>query len=103
MKINQPQWVKNKELPPVGTFCKVHHQPGKWCECEVVAHRDGRCICWSTDLGKSVFSKDPSAFKPIADVRSKVIEDMSRIIHDNGGVINDVSLGALYELGYRKF
>lgn len=92
-------------LPPIGV--RVQYSPnyttfgttaGCWYEGKVIAYHDA--YIWLSDNGIRTVAN--LKFRPIKSDREKAIEEMSRIIHDHDGIINDRSLGAIYDAGYRK-
>ena len=113
-------WYERGELPPVGCECE-------WVDDSWVDGADGVCypdvgcvvfVCehketpggdviavftWPNGDGLGVAaSRMPADFSPLRTEREKAIEDMSRVMHEHDSVINDDTLGALYDAGYRK-
>ena len=96
-------WYERGELPPVGCECSAMRD-GNWVKVEVLRHRvnnvdmnvaavmncDSFNVFWATD------------FRPLRTEREKAIEDMSRVMHEHDSIIDDDTLGALYDAGYRK-
>ena len=113
-------WHERGELPPVGCECEwvdesgvdgvdgvVYPQLGDVVT--IYAHADtpgGYTIAiftWARGSGLGVAaSRMPEDFRPLRTEREKTIEDMSRLMHEHDSVINDTTLGALYDAGYRK-
>lgn len=101
MKINT-LWHERAEFPPVGTICEMLDDKNTWLECEIIAHKNSFCIGWISSRNAAFYTYDNSEFRPLRTEREKAIEDMSRIMHQHDSVINDTTLGALYDAGYRK-
>lgn len=96
-------WYERGELPPVGVYCCGYvTQEDRWIEIEVIAHRDSHVLGWSGGEKRGFRSNGVKCFRPINTEREKAIEDMSRVMHEHDSVINDDTLGALYDAGYRK-
>ena len=96
-------WYERGDLPPVGVYCCGYvTQEDRWIEIEVIAHRDGHVLGWSGGEKRGFRSNGVKCFRPINTEREKAIEDMSRVMHEHDSVINDDTLGALYDAGYRR-
>ena len=104
MKTPEPasSWYERGEFPPIGTICEMIDDKETWLECEIIAHKNSFCIGWISSRNAPFYTDDKSEFRPLRTEREKAIEDMSRIMHEHDSVINDITLGALYDAGYRK-
>lgn len=108
-------WYERRELPPVGCVCELsdevnNNRGERWTESVKNGVRV-KILCHYNPFGAKVavfsingdvFQAVAKGFRPLRTDREKAIEDMSRIIHEHGGVINDISLGALLDAGYHK-
>ena len=98
-------WYERGELPPVGCECEIKHKC--WCGFErftVVAITKEYVIVEDDSVvaREQHYHLHDMTFRPLRTEREKAIEDMSRVMHEHDSVINDVTLGALYDAGYRK-
>lgn len=113
-------WYENDEIPPVGTKCIADFSKSRneflksigMVNVEIVMHsmcadnthktavfrwKKGNVFYYHAVLG------DGGSFRPKKSDRENAIEKMSKIIHEaTGGIINDISLGALYDAGLLK-
>ena len=99
-------WHDRGEFPPAGCVCEVEYR-GEWIRVEIIGtDSSGYCVFEVPENVENAPSYDgvrlPSSFSPLRTEREKAIEDMSRVMHEHDSVINDVTLGALYDAGYRK-
>ena len=88
------------ELPPVGVECEIWELDGIWRKVEVVAHtKKGLVVEWN---GEEHLIYRERKFRPLKTEREWFIEAASKIMHQTeDGVINDISLGQLYDAGCR--
>lgn len=98
-------WHSCGKFPPVGATCKFYLNSGRVVDLVIRSHReDGACLGWSEKDLVFYGSDDPNRFKPLLAEREKAIEVMSKIMHSvegEEGLINDLTLGALYDAGFR--
>lgn len=101
-------WYENKNRPPVGTIFESLNKnlnDSYWIKSEMIFV--GRFYCVYTikggEIERCVHKADAFVqFRPIKSDRDKAIEEMSRIIlSTDNGIINDISLGAIYDAGFR--
>ena len=96
-------WYDRGELPPVGVPVELWFGGTFAYRCEFITMRGNAYVVWNLDDDKpDCADYMNSQFRPLRTEREKAIEDMSRVMHEHDSVINDVTLGALYDAGYRK-
>ena len=95
-------WHERGEFPPVGCECEMIDDRCEWVKCDVIAHKDSFCIAWVSSRMSPFYTNDWNEFRPLRTEREKAIEDMSQVMHEHDSIINDDTLGALYDAGYRK-
>lgn len=105
VKPQDNSWHERGEFPPVGSTCKFYLNSGRVVNLIIQSHQEnGVCLGWSEEELVFYGSNDPKRFKPLQTEREKAIEEMSKIIHSvegEEGLINDLTLGALYDAGFR--
>ena len=97
-------WHERGEFPPVGCECDIRHScwnSEKYEKVTVAAITSEYVIVKYATFEQHYMLKDIS-FHPLRTEREKAIEDMSRLMHEHDSIINDITLGALYDAGYRK-
>ena len=96
-------WHERGELPPVGVPVELWFGGSFAYNCEFIGMRGYNYVLWNLDDDKPDCADSMnSQFRPPHTERENAIEDMSRVMHEHDSVINDVTLGALYDAGYRK-
>ena len=96
-------WHERGELPPVGIPVELWFGGSLAYNCEFIVMRGNDCVVWNLDDDKpDCADRMNSQFLPLRTEREKAIEDMSRVMHEHDSVINDDTLGALYDAGYRR-
>ena len=101
-------WHERGEFPPVGCECEFCNSDDEWADWlhSVFVGFDstgnGVVSVFGDDKGVLWISNNSTDFRPLRTEREKAIEDMSRVMHEHDSVINDDTLGALYDAGYRK-
>lgn len=102
MKINT-LWYEREELPPIGVPVELWFGATFAYNCELIASRGHNYIVWNLDADRPDCADHlNTTFRPLRTEREKAIEEMSRLMHEHDSVINDITLGALYDAGYRK-
>ena len=102
-------WHERGELPPVGVSVELWWGGSFAYNCEFITRRGRHYVMWNLDADRpdaadymnSEF-RPLSSLNPLRTEREKAIEDMSRLMHEHDSIINDITLGALYDAGYRK-
>lgn len=106
--IKVSDWHKNGELPPVGEVCEAFvYEDDSWSEVEIIAHKDGIAIGWSSIDQLTHQSRNEKSFRPLRTERDKAIDEMvcEFIDHygDPKGGERYLGIAAkLYDAGYRK-
>ena len=96
-------WHERGELPPCGVPVELWFGGSFAYNCEFITRRRHHYVMWNLDADRpDAADYMNSEFLPLRTEREKVIEDMSRVMHEHDSVINDDTLGALYDAGYRK-
>ena len=96
-------WYEHGELPPVGVPVELWFGGSFAYNCEFISTRGYDYVLWNLDDDKPDCADSMnSQFRPLRTEREKAIEDMSRVMHEHDSIINDDTLGALYDAGYRK-
>ena len=95
-------WRELGKFPPAGTVCEVCEN--EWVETFIIGmDKEGYCVYTTSDPDVGYDGdNDPSSFRPLRTEREKAIEDMSQLMYEHDSIINDTTLGALYDAGYRK-
>ena len=102
IKINT-LWYEREELPPIGVPVELWFGATFAYNCEFIASRGHNYIVWNLDADRPDCADHlNTTFRPLRTEREKAIEEMSRLMHEHGSVIDDNTLGALYDAGYRK-
>ncbi len=101
--MDMQSWFEKGDLPPVGVECEwLSYNTGVWHQTKVKAYdNDGQA--WLEGEGiVSVLDFGINRFRPIKSEREKFIEVASKVLHQTeDGVINDISLGQLFDVGFR--
>lgn len=96
-------WFGREELPPCGVPVELWFGGVFAYNCEFLVLRGDSYVVWNLDADRpDCADRLNTAFRPLRTEREKAIEEMSRLMHEHGSVINDTTLGALYDAGYRK-
>lgn len=108
MTIKVSDWHKNGELPPVGEVCEAFvYEDDSWSEVEIIAHKDGIAIGWSSIDQLTHQSRNEKSFRPLRTEQDKAINEMvSEFINyygdPKGGERYLGIAEKLYDAGYRK-
>jgi len=97
-------WHQKGEHPPVGTKCEYARSTNNFYECKILGSNGSQVAFTCPDEPNRIFvnSFNDCGFRPIKSDREKAIEAAAKIMFDaSGGCINDISLGALYDAGFR--
>ena len=109
--INASDWHKSGELPPVGEVCEAFvYEDDSWYEVEIIAHKDGIAIGWSSIDQLTYQSRNEKSFRPLRPLRTerdKAIDEMVCEFIDHygdpkGGERYIRIATKLYDAGYRK-
>ena len=99
--IKVSDWHKNGELPPVGGVCEAFvYEDDSWSEVEIIAHKDGIAIGWSSIDQLTYQSRNEKSFRPLRAERDKAIDEMVSLAEPLATY--KAFAGAIYDAGYRK-
>lgn len=102
MTIKVSDWHKNGELPHVGEVCEAFvYEDDSWSEVEIIAHKDGIAIGWSSIDELTYQSRNEKSFRPLRTERDKAIDDMVYCLSARWANCEEIA-AHLYENGYRK-
>lgn len=89
-----------KYVPKVGNHLEATWgAKSYWCEC-VILPKDKIALLGNLNVVRNMSEMEDIEFRPIKTDREIFIENAAKIMVDAGdGVINDISLGALYDSG----
>lgn len=98
-------WHIRGEWPPVGVECEILQSNISgdldWVRVKVIAYTEKSVVIEM--LGSEILRSRDFKFRPIKSERERFIEAASRVLHQTeGGIINDISLGQMYDVGFRQ-
>jgi len=108
LKAREKAW-DGKGLPPVGSVCEYNWR-GEWCQCEVIAHKDGLAICWINC--NKILSTSGAAVRPIRTAEQVEYDKKAKWVREAISCLSErakvrpveagIILSELYDAGYRK-
>jgi len=107
------EW-NGEDLPPVGTLCEISIYTGKWRECYIVAHDNGKAVYRHHNGEYYVYgAAEPGTpylrpilpIRPTTEERDNMTLELAGILagHDQHIAVRDIQMAQyLYDIGYRK-
>ena len=95
-------WHERGELPPVGIPVELWVGGSFAYNCEFITRRGHHYVMWNLDADRpDAADYMNSEFRPLRTEREKAIDEMSSVMNDHGHGISSVTLGELYDAGFR--